>query len=384
MDSSAPQDKYLLELKFRNNLPSAPSGPFLKTVQVVQSLSEFPEYCTSTLEKNYIWQPHFGPGLGIKLDLVDQEAILAQDKAGLLDQADLKYLMHNTDKGRGKAKHIEDSDKPWWLRNTTYMENNLYNVAKVKSKAALAAEIMPAKRPAVDYDRDMLTTSFINESFVLVSKTVAALVAKNGTNKLLNDLPLVPLTGEALNGVQIADRMHSLVRFDEDPLVSGINGGGEEGYSSSSSNAPAGKRRRVDTGLITNLRQTQKVDGLRSESLEVSLVSPLVVSGGSAQSQSSAEEGAAEGKEEREVRYGWVKDYRMEVNQLQDSFLFVVRSDALGTAAGPSASANGNNNGNGQEGGAGAVQYLPVRARVEMHNVNPEDARPHDCLVVPE
>jgi hypothetical protein len=373
MDNSVPRDEYILNLKFRNSLPSAPSGPFLKNVNLAHTFDEFPEYCTSTLEKNYICQPHFGPDLGIKLDLVDQEAILAQDKAGFLDQSDLKYLSTVADKGRGKAKHIDESDKPWWLRNTTYMENNLYNVAKVKSKTAIASEVISAKRPALDYDRDMLTTSFINDSFDLVSKTVSSLIAKNGTSKLVSDLPLVPIDGDVLNGIQFTDRLHSLVRFDEDPVVSTHPGKGEASHTS--------KRRRVDSGLITNLRQTAKSEELRNEVLEVSLVSPLAAhpaTSTQSQSQLTEEAGAESG-----VHYGWVKDYRMNVQhiQLQDSFLFVVQRDA---SEGHSSN-NGSNSGSADsDGSKQAEHYFPVRARVDMHKMNPEDSRPHDCVVLKE
>ena len=96
----------------------------------------------------------------------------------------MKYLTANLDKARGKTKQIDDSNKPWWLRNTTYMENNLYNVAKVKSKAAVASETISAKRPALDYDRDMLTTGYINDSFDIVDKTVQSLIAKSNSNTL--------------------------------------------------------------------------------------------------------------------------------------------------------------------------------------------------------
>lgn len=380
MDSSVVRDEYLLNLKFRNSLPSAPSGPFLKNVKITHSFDEFPEYCTSTLEKNYIWQPHFGPDLGIKIDLVDQEAILAEDKGAFLDQSDIKYLSGNVEKGRGKTKQIDDSNKPWWLRNTTYMENNLYNVAKVKSKAAVASETISAKRPVLDYDRDMLSTSFINESFDIVSKTVADLIAKSGTNKLVRDLSLVPMEDSAPSvGVSFADRLHSLVRFDEDPVVvigsANSNGNGEEGYSSSSSmkaSGPASKRRKVDTGLITNLRENVKSAELSNHHvLEVSLVSPLVTT-------TTATTAATDAASSGEALYSWVKDYRMDVqpSQQQDLFLFVMQRDST-----LNSTSNGNGSGEVVE---GSVQYFPIRARVDMHKMNPEDSRPHDCVVLRE
>jgi hypothetical protein len=364
MDPSAPRDDYILNIKFSNSLPNAPSGPFLKNVKITHSFSDFPEYCTSTLEKNYIWQPHFGPDLGIKLDLVDQDTVLALDKADMLDQSDMRYLAVTAEKGRGKAKQIDDNDKPWWLRNTTYMENNLYNITKVKSKVAAATETISAKRPALDYDRDMLTTSFINESFDIVNKTVADLIAKNGNNALVRELSVVPIDVDGAQDVPFLDRVHSLVRFDEDPVVLATVGA-EEGYSSSSSSASASKRRKVDTGIITNLRQTVKSTELRNEVLEVSLVSPL---GTEAASQSELTDGTS-----KEVKYQWVKDYRMDVQntQLHDSFLLVLPQPQSTSVA----------SAEGQE-PEQAAQYFPIHARVDMHKMNLEDSRPHDCTVV--
>lgn len=58
--------------QFHNNLPNAPCGPYLKNIELLNPYSDFSLYKTSSLEKNHIWQPHFGPDLGLRLDLVDQ------------------------------------------------------------------------------------------------------------------------------------------------------------------------------------------------------------------------------------------------------------------------------------------------------------------------
>lgn len=361
MTDTVAQDEFLISLKFQNNLPNAPSGPFLKNISISQTVEEVPEFRTSTLEKGYIWQPHFGPDLGVKLDLVDQDAILAQDRFSQpLDQSDLKYLTGTSEKSRGKTKQIDQSSKPWWLRNTTYMENNLYNVARVKSAAAESMKEISAKRPDLNYKIDMLSTSFINDSFDLTAKTVAALVAKNLKHKLVRELPVVPMDSEDLKPADFFAKVHSLVRFDEDPVVL-TSASSEEGYSSSSSStgASSNKRRKVDAGIITNLRQSVKTEDAKNQFLEVSLVSPLV-------------RASAQDTVEGEVLYNWVKDYRMDVqhSQLSDSFLFVYKA--------------GNNKDNSGEGEAAAVQYFPIRSRVDMKKMNPEDSLPHECIVVPE
>lgn len=352
VESAAVKDDFLISLKFQNNLPNAPSGPFLKNISILQSFEEFPEFRTSTLEKGYVWQPHFGLDMGIKLDLVDQEAILAQDKGLQLDQSDLKYLTGTVEKGRGKAKQIDQSSKPWWLRNTTYMENNLYNVGRVKAVAAEAKREASAKRQDIDYDVDMFSAEFINDSFDLVSKTIEGLIAKNANGKLMRDMPLVPL------GADMDSLVHSLVRFDEDPTV--LNNGSsasEEGYSSSSSMSSS-KRRKVDRGLITNLRKTVKSEELKHEVSEVSLVSPLVPAVLKSEHAADA------------VVYSWVKDYRLDSQFIQDSFLFVYSDNS-----------NSDSNCANHSSGAEAVQYFPVRSRVDMKKMNPEDSLPHDCIV---
>lgn len=382
MDSATVKDDFLIQLKFQNNLPNAPSGPFLKNISILQSFDEFPEFRTSTLEKGYVWQPHFGLDMGIKLDLVDQEAILAQDKGSQqLDQSDLRYLTGTVEKGRGKAKQIDQSSKPWWLRNTTYMENNLYNVARVKVKTAEAKREVSAKRQAIDYNLDMFSTEFINDSFDQVSKTIEKLIAKNANGKLVREMPVVPLGGDVLSR-----GLHSLVRFDEDPTVAVSNGSSasEEGYSSSSSSAPNAKRRKVDQGLITNLRQMVKSEDLKNQVSEVSLVSPLVVPAASKSDQQQADQEAGQ------VVYSWVKDYRMDVQQIQDSFLFVFsdnsnsNSTTNGTNGANGASSSSSTNNHSSGGMEEVVQYFPVRTRVDMKKMNPEDSLPHDCIVLKE
>lgn len=353
-------DEFLISLKYHNNLPNAPSGPFLKNINILQSLDEFPEFRTSTLEKGYVWQPHFGLDLGVKLDLVDQDAILFQEKnnaAPILDQSDLKYLTSTVEKNRGKTKQIDQSSKPWWLRNTTYMENNLYNVGRVKAIAAESAkEISAKKKDNIDYDVDMLSTSYINDSFDLTARTLARLVAENAKRKVLRDLPVVPMESAELSVPAFLGKNHSLVRFDEDPVVLAT----EEGYSSSSSTSAPAKRRRVDVGVITNLRQAVKSEHTRNAALEVSLVSPLV------QTTSETSNGNFNVKE---VRYGWVKDYRMDIQQskVNDSFLFVYSVGGV--------SSSGNDD---------SVQYFPIGSRIDMKKMNPEDSLPHECIVVPE
>jgi len=58
-------------------------------------MSQYATYQISSLEKSCIWQPHYGPELGLKLDLVDQESILPTDTnnaKNVIDVNEIRYL----------------------------------------------------------------------------------------------------------------------------------------------------------------------------------------------------------------------------------------------------------------------------------------------------
>ena len=143
--------------QFHNTLPNAPSGPYLKNIELLHRYQDFSQYKTSSLEKNYVWQPHFGPDLGLRLDLVDQEAILNPiniRNEDSIDASEMRLLKGDApERGRGKLRSLEGGEKPWWLRNTTYLENNLYS-SVVQTKT--------------EFKRQRVGTAFISgiESFI--------------------------------------------------------------------------------------------------------------------------------------------------------------------------------------------------------------------------
>ena len=71
--------EFICQPQFHNSLPNAPCGPYFKQVDLLHPYADFATYRASSLEKNYVWQPHFPPDLGIRLNLVDQESILNPD-----------------------------------------------------------------------------------------------------------------------------------------------------------------------------------------------------------------------------------------------------------------------------------------------------------------
>lgn len=357
--------EFLIQLKYQNNLPSAPSGPFFKKVNVFHGYEKFGEYYTSTLEKNYVWQPHVGLDVGVNLDLVDQDAMLAgtHDKnAPAIDPAELKYLTGTVDKGRGKQKQIDQSSKPWWLRNTTYMENNLFNAVNTKTDADALNKFNEDKRKQMGDVLNPFTTEYIDNSFELVDNTIKVLEMKatGKKSKVVWSVPILPLELESILG-SMNERNFSLVRFDEDPTEVLDKVEGEDKQSDSY----RAKRRRVNRAIATNFRQAVKSEHqIKAGGLELSLVAPP---------SAEAADGVTEEADEA-VRYGWVKDYRMEVQDTksEDCFLLLVNQKQLDAAASQGESVP-------EEAAVGS--YFPIKARVDLKKLSREESVPCDSKV---
>lgn len=345
---------FLINFKYQNNLPSAPSGPFFKQLTTFHSFEKFGEYSTSTLEKGYVWQPNFGPDMGLNLDLVDQDTILGQDKNFQqlpLDPSELKYLQGTVDKGRGKLKQIDQSSKPWWLRNTTYMENNLFNSVMNKNHdTESTSKHNEAKRKQIgNKAQDPFAEDFIEDSFKLLDNTIKNLKHKTKKIGIMWEVPIVPLELPSTMAA-VADKSYSLVRFDEDPL-------------NSITDVPEQKRRRVNGSIATNFRQSKRHDDQFTKAgaaIEVSLVAPTVAT------LDASVDGDSSG------RYEWVKDYRMEVadSKTDDCFLLLVDQSALAKEMTADGAVS-----------AEVARYFPIRSRVDMRKMNAEESMPHECAV---
>lgn len=164
------QSDFICQPKYSNNLPEVPTGPYFKDAKAFRNFEDFATYNFSSLERSYVWHPHFGPEVGIKLELVDQESILHYEKPGsAIDQADLRYL---TSAGVGKS--FKPEDKPFWLRNTTYLENTINSaqqLRKASNEAPAVKKTMRANDVAqlieqsfvdVELERKKLTSSKTN------------------------------------------------------------------------------------------------------------------------------------------------------------------------------------------------------------------------------
>lgn len=289
-----------------NHVPPPPCGPYFRSLEILTSLdSGMPEFRTSSLEKSYVWQPHFGPELGVKLELVSQEALMIPEKPLALDPMDLKYLNAAYEKKVDlRGKNYDPDNKPWWLRNTTYIENNPFNVSSRARDDDLVLKGVEQKSKIIDHTKSNFSSDDIAQSFTDVQTTVDRLVAQNKQATLLWSAPFLPeVSNLSDQGRQVSGRKRSLVRFDEDPrhTTKAVRHETDDGVD---------RVQRFDTdhSIITNGRPCLRPDGSVNDKLvDVSLVAPETAS--------------------KESLHSLVKDYRLEFQDRdgKDCFVLVVQ-----------------------------------------------------------
>ena len=192
--------------KYQNNLPQIPCGPYFRDVNLSLSFQDFATYKISSLERSYIWQPHLGPDVGIKLNLVDQEAILCpEDKTAVLDPSESRYLTGTGE--RGRVSRVKD-EKPAWLRNTTYLDNDLFGSGPRKG-------VSPRQKKFEMADN---IKAQISTSFSAVEETLAMLQKKTGRKLLWSSsvLPDFSMWGNSLTVGFFEDRVVGEVSVMED------------------------------------------------------------------------------------------------------------------------------------------------------------------------
>ena len=359
--------------QFHNSLPNAPSGPYLKNIELSHRYIEFSQYRTSSLEKNYIWQPHFGPDLGLRLDLVDQEAILnpiSMRNEDNIDASEMRLLKGDApERGRGKLRSLDGGEKPWWLRNTTYLENNLYSsVVQVSN---------------TDFKRKRVGAAFVTgiEAFVASFDDVELNVrrlAKEAREKLHTDIewsiPVLP-------GSDLGDYL-AVARFDEDPDTirkEAVPSGGEE-------EVPVPAVNEAVYSILANIRQINPDEENTKTSLtsfftslvlpsDEKYVPPVVASesNGDVDSEEMKKNGGdsnTENGNSTNVLFKWTKNYSMDVNTKQDdSFILTVQEPSTGGSMSASSS----------RGQARTVSYHPVRSRLLLKKVTDNDE--HEAVV---
>lgn len=273
MRQHLPESEFLCAISFKNTLPAVPSGPFFKQVDLSRRHEDFAEYHVSSLEKGYVWQPHFDQRVNIDLDLVDQDAVLKAQTIAMEHDVEKEVTMYlsgvSGDRtGRSNAKK-EHQANHWWLRDTLYFDNKLDRNRKFKKKEKNTAEEDEA---LVDpCDEETIKTSFKD--------------AIEGDSKLEANVewsvPIVPSSSIEM------DRLYSLARFEEDPI------GGT-------------KKRKMDTSVISNIRIAKKGNG---QSYAVSML----------EKENEGDSEVTEGF------YKWVQDYRMDLKtNVEDQYAITI------------------------------------------------------------
>eukprot|EP01041_Mallomonas_annulata_P012293 gene12293-25854_t len=116
---------------FQNSAPPVPLGPFFKICNLSRPVSDFAAYKETSLERNFVWQPHGISDLTLKLDLVDQDAILVPEKSNGFGSPDgrLNPSLHisSLERGsRGASRTAGFENKKFsWLKRTTYLTNDV-------------------------------------------------------------------------------------------------------------------------------------------------------------------------------------------------------------------------------------------------------------------
>lgn len=319
---------FISTYKFRNSLPSAPIGPFFKKIPILTSLEDQNQACTiidSSLEKNYKWEPSFGDTLGLTIDLVDSKAIFAPaaNSDDALYPEDKKFLSissNNTRETRAKIKNIkiDNENRPWWLRNTTYLENNPFYLKQKEG------ELMAEKQEEAN---KLNSTKVYDESFTEIDETVEKL--KNyfkDKKKLVSNMPILPLLINP-NETASLKRSHSLVRFYDNPSE-----------AISIDEVTKKKKFKISDSILLNNRPSKVEDNYN----DISLVAPPITSSSSSN-----------------VSHEWVRDYSMAPSKVpkNSTFAFLVDREKQ------------------------VVKYISIDTLYDLKKLNPEYEQPTEAIV---
>jgi len=321
------ETEFVCQLSFKNNLPVVPSGPFFKTLGLAHTLEEFAQYKTSSLEKSYIWQPHFGPDASTKLCLVDQDAVLVNktdEKPSKEILRETKEYTSATSSSGVDTRKKETKQKHWWLRETVYSENNI-----LKNRSA-AGDEGSHKTEALDNAIDPFSVAAINETFETVKRKIESL-----SDKIEWSIPILP-------DLLFGEKDYSYISFDEDPhLVVGPEGDDES-------------KKRKRKSIITNIRESKSKKGSGDNTYAASLVGPSSV-----ESSESASSGDADADAAEQRSFEWIKDYRMVMKskEWQDHYIFLVDVEEM------------------------RAKYFAVGVNMIMDKLQIDEVDPHDVTV---
>jgi hypothetical protein len=371
-----PNFDLVYQFEFQNHIPPVPFGPYYaknldgKGLEGPESAlfhtyEEFGKYKESTLEKNYIWQPHFGFEVNKMIDLVDQEAVLHLPENPKLEALDEIIVRPQTTQRGGKSDDASTADisrlNPWWLRNTTYLENNLFSQThKTKRETA-----MDLKRR-----QSLLKADQQNESgdiyqdmdpYEAVEMKMNELIQKKRKLGVEMEYSLDFLPDDVL-----ANDTISFIRFDEPAL------------QVSETRSKEVIQDLMNRSLITNIRHLQTAKLSKASAFECSLVIPK-----SSEKQADDEDMDLFGEDDTE-EYVWVRDYIMDsqIAQRNDEFLLVTMHPPQYSDYEDQMTVDDFNEGVAKGSIRGKATYHPIRTRINLHKMAREDAKPVNVSVV--
>lgn len=156
--------------EYNNSLPPLPFEPVLLDIPI--NPSDYTQYKTLALEKNYPYSIHNDPvnfhaNELLSLMFIDSQTegntavSLAPEDEDLFTEQDKKYV--NAD------SIVSDAT---WLKNTTYLENNLDAPVSIADPKQLVEEEIKQVKSEIDSVRGNRTlTQVIDDSFKLAKKT---------------------------------------------------------------------------------------------------------------------------------------------------------------------------------------------------------------------
>jgi hypothetical protein len=227
--------------KFQNSLPRVPCGPYFKTIQLTHTFDNFASYTMSSLENSFIWQPHTKIDVGLNIDLVDQDMILASNRSsGVVDKDDVLFL--NAISDRKRKVDVLNKRVPW-LKRTTYTSNDLNN------NINKFTEVVQTKSQDKLQITSLLDKSSVELSFDASRKLTKSSIQTKSKRAVDWVLPLVPdinMWTQALFQVQYTDDTFKL---------GGVSTSDENNSSSNDGNAA--KRHKACTSSIITMRRLE-------------------------------------------------------------------------------------------------------------------------------
>lgn len=326
------ESEFIVQLNFRNTLPPVPSGPFFKKIDMAHTFEDFSLYKTSSIEKSYVWQPHFGADANLRLDLVDQDAILnmtdeTNDDGRRVKKEIKEYYERSAGSGANgvDVRKKETRQKHWWLRETVYSENN---ILKNRSASNLDGAKATSSSLASNSDSmDPFTVESIQQSFENMKEKMNELILADNVEWSLAILP----------DMLLQDKQYSYINFVEDPHDK-LDG------SNATENVENCKKRKLQS-IVTNIRESKSKKGSGDHTFAASLIVPSVSS-----SDIDSNEAAV---------YEWISDYQMVMKNKAWRHHYVFALDQSNSSA----------------------NYFPVGVNMEMGKLQIDEVDPHNASV---